>query len=439
MPGQQARQTTAQPGLCKKTIRRTIRCYFVTGSCRYKGKLYQDEPTLAAVFGAELVANVRAQVKPRYDWWNSLDPALLLRDSAGSLKLVKQQPPSRPIVPSKREVLTFLTYNVLTLADTSRLMEIAEDCYQKEVDVVGLQSTCWRLNADIRSEWTVTDRFGRKLYHFVHWNREQRDRSGGVGLLLRVDTFPACGIAERFDHLPGRIGALRWRTKNRMHDYCFVVGYAPTAAAAVADRESFFGQLQALLRSFPLRCATWLLLDANATVGEEVFGNAVGQKKPATTNDNGFMLAQTCYQADLALYNTFVGDGSSTWYQPGNNTGNGQRIDYIAGPCAKLSSVMSCVADKYLAQRWRHCANIDHVPVIVRQRMGGYQLRVSAPPPLARWNKTALRLGVQDPQTVSLYFDEVKDRLLPWLHGLEGEFANGPSSVWNGLNELLLE
>ena len=275
----------------------------------------------------------------------------------------------------------FISYNCQAAAWKNRMHSILLTL--SFASVLGLQGTRTRrqrLQTSDSEYWTERVNY----YDVVHWHAaDEAFSNSSTGVTLAVDrryfhSIHRAAILSPGKSLQGRGGAVLYTKPHAA--FLFVSLYFPTGSPSEKDHITaalleWFGQV---LASLPPRTHVYVMMDANATFGYEKQNRQLFFQRPRVvgplsrdiSNSTGQILAAFLAAHHLVLANTFIGQGSPTYW---GWHGNSSRIDYVAIsdfdlPTLSCSSVLTDLGFKLQLSR---CSTLrDHSPVL-RWTLGG--------------------------------------------------------------------
>lgn len=211
------------------------------------------------------------------------------------------------------------TWNVRTLSETSRLAQVCKEFNTYRLTLLGLCETRWYDSG----EFTTSD--GLTLLYSGKTSNEPR--SSGVGILL---SKPAKKSLIDWKPYSDRIITARLRTRAR--NLTCIQCYAPTEAAELSTKESFYDLLGNVLKTVPRGDIVIMMGDFNAQVGPDNTNveSTMGKHGLGRLTENGEMLLDTCTTNNLVIGGTLFPHPrvhKVTWVSPDGITEN--QIDHI--------------------------------------------------------------------------------------------------------------
>ena len=304
----------------------------------------------------------------------------------------------------------FISYNCQAAAWKNRMHSILLTL--SFASVLGLQGTRTRrqrLQTSDSEYWTERVNY----YDVVHWHAaDEAFSNSSTGVTLAVDrryfhSIHRAAILSPGKSLQGRGGAVLYTKPHAA--FLFVSLYFPTGSPSEKDHITaalleWFGQV---LASLPPRTHVYVMMDANATFGYEKQNRQLFFQRPRVvgplsrdiSNSTGQILAAFLAAHHLVLANTFIGQGSPTYW---GWHGNSSRIDYVAIsdfdlPTLSCSSVLTDLGFKLQLSR---CSTLrDHSPVLIQTNAPNAFRRQPINEARWDWNKLCMpRLYEQDIQ-----------------------------------------
>ena len=247
-------------------------------------------------------------------------------------------------------------------------------------------------------------------------------RMHGVGLAIRSQLLR--GTSEEPTYVNERLMYLKMRLVKNEHA-TVIAAYAPTLAADTDDKDQFYDQLDAILRSINRKDKIILLGDFNARVGtrRDLWDGVIGQHGVGKMNENGLRLLSLCSQHSLCITNTMFrmrNKYKTSWMHPRSKQWH--LIDYIIVRASQLSEVTIT-----RAMRGAECWT-DHRLIVAKMHL---KIR----PPVRKKSCRNVMLNCS-----SLKVREIKDQYQMSVERLVHETAEiDHSSNWDGFASKLLE
>ncbi|CAH8658247.1 unnamed protein product [Dicrocoelium dendriticum] len=310
------------------------------------------------------------------------------------------------------------TFNVRTLRQTGQQAALARTLDTLGIDVCCVSET--RINdPNGVIELTAPGLSSRYWLHASGDADAALTGQAGVGIILSSKAEPSL-----VDWIPvnSRLCAARLTTSAKVDSRSstkrclFVISaYAPTDCSSNAVKDTFYHELNALLRSATSSDIIVLAGDMNAQVGrlsssEAQLGGNYGLNSERT--DNGERLLQLCAEHQLFLSSTAFrhsGRRSATWRPPVA----GQRwtqIDHIAISYRWRGSILDC------RSYWSTCVDSDHALVRCRFSMNFTGRRTKRPLRLAteKLSQSSVRQAYQEALRIELPLSCPNDTELQW-------------------------
>ena len=227
------------------------------------------------------------------------------------------------------QVLNVASWNVRTLLDTKRAAArptaiVARELARYNIDIAALSET------RVLGETVIQEAGGGGYTFFLKGKKPNYDKcQHGVGFAIRSMLVPLLqnkhpvGINERLMtmSLPLEGGALS-----------LISAYAPTLPSSDEAKDSFYDQLDSVIKAIPSANKMLLLGDFNARVGKDYssWEKIVGKHGVGRENSNGTRLLSLCAQHGLIITNTMFQQADThkmSWMHPG--TKEWHMIDYV--------------------------------------------------------------------------------------------------------------
>ena len=221
---------------------------------------------------------------------------------------------------SPRTKTVFGTWNVRTMYETGKSVQVARELRNYSIDVLGLCETHW-----IQSGRTMLST-GEHILYSGHEDENAR-HSEGVGFML---SKKASKSLVQWEPVSPRIITARFNSRD--FKVTFIQCYAPTNEQDEERKAEFYNQLQNVLDRQKKKDMLIVLGDFNAKIGSVNMGRdrVMGRYGLGTMNENGELFADFC------AFNGLVIGGSIfphkrihkvTWVSPNRTTEN--QIDHI--------------------------------------------------------------------------------------------------------------
>ncbi|XP_062841273.1 uncharacterized protein LOC134300780 [Trichomycterus rosablanca] len=233
----------------------------------------------------------------------------------------------RNIKKSKR--LIFGAWNIRTLMDRKTLTRperrtalIAKELSRYSIDIAALSET------RLADEGSVAEPKGGYTF-FWKGKAQEEERIHGIGLAIKssllkqLPDLPSA-ISERLMRLRFPLSASRHVT--------VISAYAPTLTSSAEAKETFYEDLNNLVKAVPPGDTLLLLGDFNARVGTDYLNwkDVLGPHGVGNMNSNGLLLLSLCADNNLTITNTLFRQADkykSTWMHPRSKQWH--LIDYV--------------------------------------------------------------------------------------------------------------
>lgn len=214
----------------------------------------------------------------------------------------------------------FGTWNVRTLAETSKLAQLEREFARLNLLFVGLSEVRWNGCGEHKTASGATLIYSGKTIG--------ERRESGVGFLLSKEAKQA--LIEWQPH-GDRIILAKFKTRART--LTCVQCYAPTEVSDPNIKENFYDSLYSVLSSCPQGEIKLVMGDFNAQIGSDNNGKeqVMGKHALGTMNDNGERFYELCNTMGLTIGGSLFPHKhlhKITWISPDHVTEN--QIDHIA-------------------------------------------------------------------------------------------------------------
>ena len=286
-----------------------------------------------------------------------------------------------------KNTLILGTYNVNTLRDGDRQLELSHQCQQHHINILSVQE-CRIIHTD-PIEYKTTG--SSTLITSSGWRNEAQASQGGVGLLLDRKARKALLKVVPSDSKRIIVAEFDGNPKTTV-----IVFYAPTNCAEEETILKFYTDLRKALQNVPAHNFLACLCDANARLGID----HVPYPFHKETNRNGRYLAEFLAEFSLTAANTqFSKRPGKLWTFRDRASDSLRQLDYILVRKKWRNSVNNAEAYNTLCT-----VRSDHRVVCARVKLS---LRVSKTPKKIKYNWTQLS---QDPELQQQYTTAVKNR-----------------------------
>ena len=225
--------------------------------------------------------------------------------------------------------MIFGVWNVRTLTDREsasrperRTALLARELARYRIDIAALSET------RLADEGSIEERKGGYTF-FWKGKPENEDRIHGVGLAIRssllrqLPDLPTC-VNERLIKLRFPLHPSRHVT--------VISAYAPTLTSSDEVKDSFYKELDRMVKATPTSDKLLLLGDFNARVGNDCrnWKGVLGHHGTGKMNTNGLRLLSFCAENDLTITNTLFRQADkykTTWMHPRSKQWH--LIDYV--------------------------------------------------------------------------------------------------------------
>lgn len=214
--------------------------------------------------------------------------------------------------------MIFGSWNVRTLMDREassrperRTALIAKELARYNIDIAALSET------RLAEEGSIAEPIGGYTF-FWKGKAPDEDRIHGVGLAIKTK------LLQKIPNLPTAIDERLMKLRFPLNSSRFVTvisAYAPTLTSSDDAKETFYEQLDRLVKATPPGDKLLLLGDFNARVGSDRdnWKGVLGPHGTGKMNSNGLMLLTLCAENDLTITNTLFRQADkykTTWMHP---------------------------------------------------------------------------------------------------------------------------
>ena len=246
------------------------------------------------------------------------------------------------------------TWNILTLAQQGKLAQLAREASRLKLEILGLSEVRWPNTGEHKTSSGQV-----LLYSGIRGENAPRER--GVGFLLSPGAHAAL---MKWEPINERIIVARFRT--RVRNLTVIQCYAPTDAANLHEKESFYSQLNSVVEKVPKGDIQIHLGDFNAKIGSNNadLERVMGRHGLGEMSENGELFTEFCGNNNMVIGGSLFPHRpvhKVTWVSRDGRTEN--QIDHI------------CISHKWrrslLDVRNKRSADIasDHHLVIAEVRL----------------------------------------------------------------------
>lgn len=235
--------------------------------------------------------------------------------------VVIQRNPCKFRTPKKVKGKTFkiCTWNVRTLFEAGKAHNAIREMQRLSIDIMGISEMRWPGTGQCQVE-----------EHTIYYSGNNENKhENGVGIIVSKEMNQ---FIENFVPVNERMLLV---TLSTTPVKCNVVQvYAPTAEKAEEQIESFYRELEDLVKKLPKQNINIIMGDYNAKIGQGKSGELVGDYGLGDRNERGDRLLIFAQEHQLAIMNTFFKLPARrlyTWVSPQDKPGNVVRnqIDYL--------------------------------------------------------------------------------------------------------------
>lgn len=210
-----------------------------------------------------------------------------------------------------RNIITFGTWNVRSMFEPGKLHNINQEIQRLNVDILGISETRWTDSGSFPTN-------NGMIYYSGNNDINHRNHRNGVAVIVSKRLLP---FIRNFTPVSDRLIFLQLQI-NATVKLNILQTYAPTADKSDEEIESFYQQIEQILKSIKSRDVTVILGDFNAKIGQGKSGKYVGEYGLGIRNERGDRLLQFCQENDLVITNTFFKLPKRrlyTWTSPQDN------------------------------------------------------------------------------------------------------------------------
>ncbi|KAL1446089.1 hypothetical protein WDU94_009850 [Cyamophila willieti] len=218
--------------------------------------------------------------------------------------------------------LKIATWNVRSMVTDGKLENTLKEIRRMNINILGVSDTQWRTAGNF-----VVNSGEYKIYHS---STDVTTHRYGVAIIIEKE-IEKC--VTGFVPLSDRVMMLSIASENGTINLIQV--YAPTADKSDEEIETFYEEIESLLKTTKKHDITIILGDFNAKVGDCVVDGITGGYGLGTRNDRGDRLIEFCQNEDMLVTNTTFKLPKRrlyTWKAPADGIDNNivrNQIDYI--------------------------------------------------------------------------------------------------------------
>lgn len=287
-----------------------------------------------------------------------------------------------------RQRIMIGTWNVRTLSETSRLLQVCNEMSSYSIDILGISE----------ARWVGSGKQHLQSGHCFIFSGNDTSKINGVGIVM---SNKAKRTLLEYKAVSDRIITARFNTKFRK--MTVVQCYAPTEPDDDANKDSFYLQLDAVISSIPRGDIKIIIGDLNAKTGcdnsnlQSIMGkHGLGSAR----NNNGDRLIDFCARHRLFIGGTKFPHKNIhkyTWESPDGRTKN--QIDHVI----INKQFLGCLLDV----KARRGADIDSDHVLL---VGAFRLRPAAPKKKSAMEKYNIN-RLKDPTVATCYSNSIHHQL----------------------------
>lgn len=226
----------------------------------------------------------------------------------------------RPIPPSSNKSLRIGSWNVRTMYEAGKTLQIQKEMERYRLNILGISETHWIQSGQKRL------RTGELLIYSGDSTGPHRK---GVAFMISKS---AQKTLRGWEAHGARIILASFTTSSKRINMNIIQVYAPTNDADDEDKNSFYNELHDLIDKLPKKDVNILMGDMNAQVGSENegFEQVMGKHGLGIITDNGERLRNLCAFTSMTIGGTVFPHRrihQATWVSPDGRTEN--QIDHI--------------------------------------------------------------------------------------------------------------
>jgi len=165
--------------------------------------------------------------------------------------------------------LTFGTWNVQTMLQPRKMMEIADEVLKLGIDLVALQEIRWQSQGEIN----------KKNFTVIYSGPENRRGQNGTGFIISRK------IKERIlECEPVNDRLCRIRIRGKFRNLTIISAHAPTEDKGEGEKAEFYSKLERICSRVPKYELLIIMGDFNAKVGREGRRQSIRQVFPPRTH-----------------------------------------------------------------------------------------------------------------------------------------------------------
>lgn len=244
------------------------------------------------------------------------------------------------------------TWNVRSLFEAGKLANACHEMRRLGIQILGLSEVRWPGSGKVKT-------MNRTLYYS---GNDHPDHRNGVGVILEDKYNDAVT-----NFVPFSDRCLLIQLSGKPININIIQTYAPTADKSTVELETWYSEVEKLIKMTKKQDLTFILGDFNAKLGKGEASGLVGNFGLGERNDRGERMIEFCQQYNMVVTNTWFKLPPRrlyTWTSPQHTENRVIRnqIDYILVNKRYHSAVIS--AKTYPGTD----INSDHNPVVVKVR-----------------------------------------------------------------------
>ena len=223
---------------------------------------------------------------------------------------------------STRTNTRFGTWNVRTMYEASKALQISREMEGYHLDILGLCETRWIQSGEQRLAT------GHTIIYSGHQD-DNAHHTEGVGIMLSKLARKAL---IRWNPVGPRLNTAEFQTISKDINFHVIQAYAPTEDKDLETKETFYKRLQDVINKVRRKDIVIMMGDMNAKVGDNNrgFEEIMGVHGLGLMNENGELFANMCATNEIVIGGTVFPHKmchKATWFSPDQRTEN--QIDHI--------------------------------------------------------------------------------------------------------------
>ena len=251
----------------------------------------------------------------------------------------------------RRKDMKIGTLNVGSM--TGKGHEIVDMMQRRKIDVLCVQETKWKGS---KARFLGN---GYKLYY-----HGQDNRRNGVGIILKGTYVERVLEIKR---MSDRLISVKIEVEGEILN--IVSAYAPQAGCSQEEKDSFWRDIDAVVREVPTGERCFIGADLNGHVGEGNWGDeeVLGRHGYGRRNEEGQGIVDFAIRAEMAVLNTYFKKGveQHVTYRSG---GRSSQVDYLLCRRRRMKEVSDCYVLGGESVAPQHRVVICKVSIVIKRR-----------------------------------------------------------------------